>query len=368
MVTSLQPASAGNSRSGGSASASGQGDLADFKAIISAQRLTPEGMARLQELLPPEQFSQLEALLEGGNGLPLSADIADPAHALGNASLLQWMLQLAGTDGVGDEIAVTLGGQSGAGTALTVADLRAMLLRQGGSGLSAYGASEPGGRSFSPTPDNPAAQLLVKGELPVEGAGFKPALVAAELPASLLKGDGQATATPLSAVVSGLEQLSARRPEVFTPPDIPLPTGTKGWDNLLSNRVMWMVGNQLQQASVHITPRHLGPIDIQVSIQNDQTSVSFLAQNAAVKEALEAAIPRLREMFADNNLQLVNVDVGQRDSGDRASGADLFQQPASGDGNNLSAPGQRGGDDDNAQAEIDPVGTLASSGLVDDYA
>jgi flagellar hook-length control protein FliK len=109
-------------------------------------------------------------------------------------------------------------------------------------------------------------------------------------------------------------------------------------------------------------------IDIQVSIQNDQTSVSFLAQNAAVKEALEAAIPRLREMFADSNLQLVNVDVGQRDSGDRASGADLFQQPASGDGNNLSAPGQRGGDDDNAQAEIDPVGTLASSGLVDDYA
>jgi flagellar hook-length control protein FliK len=131
---------------------------------------------------------------------------------------------------------------------------------------------------------------------------------------------------------------------------------------------MWMVGNQLQQASVHITPRHLGPIDIQVSIQNDQTSVSFLAQNAAVKEALEAAIPRLREMFADSNLQLVNVDVGQRDSGDRASGADLFQQAATGDGNNFSIPGQGGGDDDNAQAQIDPVGTLTSSALVDDYA
>jgi flagellar hook-length control protein FliK len=243
-----------------------------------------------------------------------------------------------------------------------------MLLRQGGGGLSANGASESGGRAFNPTPDNPAAQLLAKVDLPVEGAGFKPALVAGELPAGLLKGDGQTTATPLSAVASGLEQLSARRSEVFTPPAIQLPTGTKGWDNLLSNRVMWMVGNQLQQASVHITPRHLGPIDIQVSIQNDQTSVSFLAQNAAVKEALEAAIPRLREMFADSNLQLVNVDVGQRDSGDRASGADLFQQAATGDGNNFSIPGQGGGDDDNAQAQIDPVGTLTSSALVDDYA
>ncbi len=368
MVASLQPASAGSSRSGGSASASGQGGLADFKAIISAQRLTPEGMARLQELLPPEQLSQLESLLESGNGLPLSAEIADPANAPGNLSLLQWMLQLAGTDGVGEEIAATFGGQAGSGAALTVADLRAMLLRQGGGGLSANGASESGGRAFNPTPDNPAAQLLGKVDLPVEGAGFKPVLVAGELPVGLLKGDGQTTASPLSAVASGLEQLSARRSEVFTPPAIQLPTGTKGWDNLLSNRVMWMVGNQLQQASVHITPRHLGPIDIQVSIQNDQTSVSFLAQNAAVKEALEAAIPRLREMFADSNLQLVNVDVGQRDSGDRASGADLFQQAATGDGNNFSVPGQPGGDDDNAQAEIDPVGTLTASALVDDYA
>lgn len=357
MLSSMMPATAGNGRSGSSTTTAGGDDPVDFKDIFSGQLLTPEGLAELQKLLPPEQFQQLESLLESGNALPFSADIADSASLPGNPALLQWMLQLANMDGAGEALATPPGGQSTPATAVSVADLRALLLRQG---ESTAGAGARGGSSLSAA-DNPALLLSAKGEIPAAAVGFKPTFVPGDLPPGLAKADG-ANAIPLAAAVSGLESLSAQRSEGANPPPIHVPVGTKGWDNVLSNRIMWMVGNQTQQASVHISPRHLGPMDIQVSIQNDQASVSFVAQNAVVKEALEAAIPRLREMFADNNMQLVNVDVGQRDS----SGQPGFRE--AGSGAPFAAKGQAGWEGDGLPEEADPVRTLITSGLVDDYA
>lgn len=110
-----------------------------------------------------------------------------------------------------------------------------------------------------------------------------------------------------------------------TPLPIDLPPGHKGWDQAIGERMMWMIGNRVQAAEVRITPPHLGPIDIRISVQNDQTSVSFVAQHAVVREALEASIPRLREMLGESNLQLANVDVGQRDANEQRGSANFFQ-------------------------------------------
>lgn len=362
MLSSLLPSATGNGRSNPSMSALFDGKAIDFKDIISGELLTPEGMAKLQDLLPPEQFSELESLLENGNGLPFSADLADSAPLLNNPSVLQWMLQLAGPDGMGEEVAAALGVSTSSGGGVTVAELRGMLLRQQGGGNP---VSEQVGQPLKPV-DSQTPLLLAKGEIPSDIGALRSPLLAADLATGSLLGTAPGSVVPLASAVSGLEQLAPQRSEVYTPPTITVPTGEKGWDNVLSNRIMWMVGNQMQQASVHITPRHLGPIDIQVSIQNDQTNVSFMAQNAVVKEALEAAIPRLREIFADNNMQLVNVDVGQRDASGQAGAGDLFQQMGA-EGNRFTASGQPGGADDSPEA-LEPVRIMTSSGLVDDYA
>ncbi len=353
MVSGLQPTAAAKGRSGPAAG----DDLTDFKEVMGGQALTSEQMAGLRDALPPEQFRQLQSLLENGSGLPTSADIADPA------ALLQWVLQLAGAEGSGEEMTAMPGGRSTRGAALTAADLRGMLLQQGG-GNPANGPSGQAYRPFNLAQDNQAALLLKTGEMPEDVTLFKPGSLTADLTAGMLK--GPVSVSSLSTLVSGVEPLSAQRSEVYTPPPIPMPTGEKGWDNVLSNRIMWMMGNQMQQASLHITPRHLGPIDIQVSIQNDQASISFLAHNAPVKEALEAAIPRLREMFADNNMQLVNVDVGQHDTTGQQGAANLLSQH--GNGRDFSANGHQGGEAGGSQAEAEPVRIITSSGLVDDYA
>jgi hypothetical protein len=150
--------------------------------------------------------------------------------------------------------------------------------------------------------------------------------------------------------------------------EIPVPLSGKGWDSAVSEKILWMVGRQIQGASLKISPRHLGPIEIQVLQQNDQTSVTFTANNAAVKEALEAAIPRLREMFNDSNLQLANVNVEHRQPGEQQS-ASRFAQNSQGHGGNQSDGAEAGSDPGIDQEDMVPMqGGALGRGLVDAYA
>lgn len=95
-------------------------------------------------------------------------------------------------------------------------------------------------------------------------------------------------------------------------PVITIPVAQPGWDQALGQRVQWLVGQQLQGAELRITPPHLGPIEVRISIgQDQQTVVNFASPHAAVRDAIEAAVPRLRDMLGNNGQDLVNVNVSQ---------------------------------------------------------
>ncbi len=106
------------------------------------------------------------------------------------------------------------------------------------------------------------------------------------------------------------------RPSIVMPLNIPV--GQPGWDRAVGERIQWMVGQNIQHAEIKLNPPNLGPLEIKVSLQNDQTSVTFVATHAPTREALEASIPRLRELFGEINLNLANVDVGQHQAGESA--------------------------------------------------
>lgn len=84
-----------------------------------------------------------------------------------------------------------------------------------------------------------------------------------------------------------------------------------GWDQALSERVMWVANQRFQGAEIKLNPPQLGPIEVRVQLQHEQAHISFTAQHASVREALEAALPRLREMFTANGFSLVDVNVSQ---------------------------------------------------------
>jgi flagellar hook-length control protein FliK len=91
---------------------------------------------------------------------------------------------------------------------------------------------------------------------------------------------------------------------------LPGVVGDEHWSDGLSQRVVWMVGQDVHAAKFQVEPPQLGPVEVKVTISNDQATVSFAAPHSATREAIQTALPRLQEMLLESGVSLGNVFVG----------------------------------------------------------
>jgi flagellar hook-length control protein FliK len=87
--------------------------------------------------------------------------------------------------------------------------------------------------------------------------------------------------------------------------------GQPGWSDALGERVTWMTGNKLQNVELRLNPAELGPVRVQISIDDGNATVNFSAQHPLTRDAIEQALPRLREMLADQGLSLQDANVSE---------------------------------------------------------
>ena len=99
---------------------------------------------------------------------------------------------------------------------------------------------------------------------------------------------------------------------VATLPAVGVRLGQPGWDAAFSQRVTWAATNNQQVAQLQLNPPNLGPVEVRITIVNDQTNAVFVSPHASVRDAIEAALPRLREMLADSGLTMGNVNVSSQ--------------------------------------------------------
>ena len=88
------------------------------------------------------------------------------------------------------------------------------------------------------------------------------------------------------------------------------PVGAPGWDQSMGEKMVWMAGKSIQVAQLHLNPPELGPLKITLTLNDDQASAQFFSGHAAVRDVIENAIPKLREMLADSGINLGNTSVG----------------------------------------------------------
>lgn len=146
------------------------------------------------------------------------------------------------------------------------------------------------------------------------------------------------------------------------------PVNHPEWNAELGQKLLWMHNQAVPSAEIRLNPEHLGPISIKIDVNQDQANVTFTTQHAAVKEAIEAAIPKLREMLGGQNLNLADVNVSQQQSEQR-QGRDGFQM--AGD-QQRGRQGQASGQDvpvaDPVIDEIETGRAIASNGLLSLFA
>lgn len=127
-----------------------------------------------------------------------------------------------------------------------------------------------------------------------------------------------ATAVTTAAAV----QTSPSAPSGLPTITLATPFNQSGWDQSLGERIQWVVSHKLQGAQIKLNPAHLGPMEVRVQMHNDQASIQFTSAHGVVREALEAALPRLRDMFDASGVELVDVDVSGQSFAEQRRTAD----------------------------------------------
>lgn len=90
------------------------------------------------------------------------------------------------------------------------------------------------------------------------------------------------------------------------------PVQSPQWGQALGQRVIYMANQKIQEAKITLNPEKLGPVQIKISIDKDnQMNITMTAQHSVTREALENAIPRLKDLLNSSEMNLVNVNVGQ---------------------------------------------------------
>jgi flagellar hook-length control protein FliK len=108
-------------------------------------------------------------------------------------------------------------------------------------------------------------------------------------------------------------------------PAMTLPISHPNWNAELADKLQLMHKQDISTVELQINPPHLGPISIKIGLdQQDQTTISFTTEHQQVKEAIEASIPKLREMLGGEQLSLLDVNVSQQQS-DQKPAQNFFQ-------------------------------------------
>ena len=103
----------------------------------------------------------------------------------------------------------------------------------------------------------------------------------------------------------------SRQPEGAFARPVHTPVGTPAWADEVGSRLTMMVEQGKHTASLRLSPEHLGPLEIRIAMKDDQASVWFGAAHADTRAAIENALPKLREMFAQQGLSLADAGVSR---------------------------------------------------------
>lgn len=170
--------------------------------------------------------------------------------------------------------------------------------------------------------------------------------------------------------LAALTQAATPKTANALPVNQPIAMHQSGWTDEVVNRVMYLSSANLKAADIQLQPAELGRLDIRVNMVPDQqTQVTFMSAHPAVREALDGQMHRLRDMFAQQGMGQVDVNVSDQSRGSQ-QGQDQAHQGQSG---RTSASGGRldSVDDDIASSVAEVAATATSvigSSAVDYYA
>lgn len=156
-----------------------------------------------------------------------------------------------------------------------------------------------------------------------EGAGETDStLELGELDVAALEGEGvpegatelrsDNLAGRLSALSQAIAQQTSASARPVLVPGQPLAMQQGGWSEAVVDKVMWLSSQNLKSAEIQLDPAELGRLEVRVDISKDQTQVTFASPHAGVRDTLEGQMQRLRDLFTQQGMNLLDVNVSDQ--------------------------------------------------------
>jgi len=154
----------------------------------------------------------------------------------------------------------------------------------------------------------------------------------------------------------------APTPGAVAMPAVPTPVGDSDWGNDIGDRVLLMANTRTANAEIRLTPAELGPLRVQLSVDEGVATVTFHSSQAATREAIEQALPRLRDLLADNGLTLGQANVSEQDPRDGGGETHPDHKPAG-----VADDGSEAGRDEHDAGMLTASRERLSRSLVDTF-
>lgn len=143
------------------------------------------------------------------------------------------------------------------------------------------------------------------------------------------------------------------------------PVHDQRWSGDFGNKIVWLASNNKQSAELTLNPPHMGSIEISLNMDHDKATATFYSANPEVRDTIEAALPRLREMLAGAGVELGQTNVSSesfRQQAENRSGGNSGARTAS------SAESAILVEASNATQPTRAVSSWQGNGMVDTFA
>ncbi|QPI64247.1 flagellar hook-length control protein FliK [Vreelandella venusta] len=163
----------------------------------------------------------------------------------------------------------------------------------------------------------------------------------------------------LPAALTSQNQAMPNSPATAT---LNTPLTSPAWPSQLGQQLIQFAqrGGE-HQVKMQLHPAELGPLSITLKVTEQGTQAHFLSSHAPVRQALEQAIPQLREALAEQGISLGETSVGEQQTPNEQAFAQ--QTPGKSAGNR---GGESGSDSAPSLTEVDDQSS--QDGRVDLYA
>lgn len=120
------------------------------------------------------------------------------------------------------------------------------------------------------------------------------------------------------------------------------------WGEEFGQRMATLAIRGDNQVSLHLNPRELGPITVDMKLVDNQAQMHFFSQHNQVRQAVEQAIPQLREALGEQGISLGDTSVSQQQANHSGDG----EQQNSFAGNASDTPAASQQDEDRLPSSV----------------